>query len=189
MRSEVVWLALMLLLLPTLGQAEPRAAYFCTENLDTKQSYLLKGIELNGDELPALFPSQASDDTWADFVVLIWDNKHLTTVELAGPSDPPISDTIGIDRQGRGWLLNEAGAQGCQTPNSAPLDAPEPSAPLVAPDLSTGQPQDRYEKVCAEYSDTRKHYWVDARILSGTILNEETKTFNYDFWATYVVIF
>ena len=47
-------------------------------------------------------------------------------------------------------------------------------------------------KVCAKYktsSGWSKGYSVQARKLTGSELNQATSSFNYEAWATYVVIF
>lgn len=43
--------------------------------------------------------------------------------------------------------------------------------------------------VCATYKNTGKSYKVEARFYSGNELNQRTKTFNYEAFSNYVVIF
>ncbi len=43
--------------------------------------------------------------------------------------------------------------------------------------------------ICATYLNTGKSYKVEGQIYKGTELNQATKTWDYDSWATYVVIF
>jgi hypothetical protein len=43
--------------------------------------------------------------------------------------------------------------------------------------------------VCATYTNTNKKYKVEANVYSGTDLNKLTKTFNYNSFSTYAIIF